>query len=361
MSPLSRTPVDALGDDAQRVDVEAGVGLVEDGDLRLEQLELQDLVALLLAAGEALVDVALGEGRVHLQPRHRLLLLLDPQAQLGGLAADGGGRGAQEVRDRDAGDLDGVLHRQEDAGAGALVDGHREDVLAVEGHGAAGDGVLRVAGDGVGQRRLAGAVRAHDRVGLAGADRQVDAGEDLLAVGAVGLDGDGAGRGSRAWLMRSGLHLHEDVVALDGHGEGGHGARRGQAGGLAGAQVEQRAVQPALDVAVLDVALGQRDVGVGADVGDREDLAAGAGDADGTAVQLDADRALLGQVGQRAGADEPLGSARSCERPLELGLDRRSSGAPRAPGTPMSSTTSAKKPRTTMRRATSAGMPRDCR
>ena len=62
-------PVDALGDDPQRVDVQAGVGLVEDRDLRLEQLELQDLVALLLAAGEALVDVALGERRVHLQRR----------------------------------------------------------------------------------------------------------------------------------------------------------------------------------------------------------------------------------------------------------------------------------------------------
>ena len=61
--------VDALGDLAQRVDVEAGVGLVEDRDLRLEQLQLEDLVALLLAAGEALVHVALGEGRVHLQLR----------------------------------------------------------------------------------------------------------------------------------------------------------------------------------------------------------------------------------------------------------------------------------------------------
>ena len=43
----------------------------------------------------------------------------------------------RKLRDRDAGDLDGVLHREEEPGAGALVDGHREDVLAVEGHGAA--------------------------------------------------------------------------------------------------------------------------------------------------------------------------------------------------------------------------------
>src|SRR4029079_16427824 len=88
----------------------------------------------------------------------------------------------QEVRHRDAGDLDRVLHGEERAGAGALVDGHREDVLAVEGHRAAGDRVLGVAGDRVGQGRLARPVRAHDRVRLTGADGQVDATEDLLGV-----------------------------------------------------------------------------------------------------------------------------------------------------------------------------------
>src|SRR5580704_15653859 len=47
--------VDALRDDLERVDVEARVGLVENGELRLEQLELKDLVTLLLTAGESLV------------------------------------------------------------------------------------------------------------------------------------------------------------------------------------------------------------------------------------------------------------------------------------------------------------------
>ena len=42
----------------QRVDVEAGVGLVEHGELGLLERELEDLHALLLAAGEALVEVA---------------------------------------------------------------------------------------------------------------------------------------------------------------------------------------------------------------------------------------------------------------------------------------------------------------
>jgi Fe-S cluster assembly ATPase SufC len=71
LAPLA-DPVDALGDDLERVDVQAGVGLVEHRDLRVEQLELDDLVALLLTTGEALVDVAGAERRVEVE-------LLDPK------------------------------------------------------------------------------------------------------------------------------------------------------------------------------------------------------------------------------------------------------------------------------------------
>ena len=181
-------PVDALADHPQRVDVEAGVGLVEDRDLRLEQLELHDLVPLLLAAGEALVDVALGERRVHVQLLHRAAQLAGPGAQLRRLAVDRGLRGTQEVRHRHAGDLDRVLHGQEQAGAGPLVDGHRQHVLAVQRDRAAGDLVLRVARDGVRQGGLAGAVRAHDGVRLARLHGQVDPGEDRLQVALGQLD-----------------------------------------------------------------------------------------------------------------------------------------------------------------------------
>ena len=58
----------AAGDDLQRVDVEARVGLVEHGDPRLQHRHLQDLDALLLAAGEAVVQVARGELAADLQP-----------------------------------------------------------------------------------------------------------------------------------------------------------------------------------------------------------------------------------------------------------------------------------------------------
>ena len=53
-----------------------------------------------------------------------------------------------------------------------------------------------------------------------------------------------------------GTDVDEDVVALDLHGVDGDGRGGRQAGRLAGAQVEARAVQPALDRAVLDLALG---------------------------------------------------------------------------------------------------------
>src|SRR5512132_1598022 len=53
--------VDAVGYDPQSVDVEPRVGLVEHREGGLEHRQLQDLRALLLAAREALVEVALGE------------------------------------------------------------------------------------------------------------------------------------------------------------------------------------------------------------------------------------------------------------------------------------------------------------
>src|SRR3981081_1671691 len=48
---LGRTqPVDAIGHDLERIDVEPGIGLVEHAEPRLQERHLQDFVALLLAA-----------------------------------------------------------------------------------------------------------------------------------------------------------------------------------------------------------------------------------------------------------------------------------------------------------------------
>ena len=46
---LAHQGIDAVCNDAQRVDIQTGIGLIQDGDLRLERCHLQDLGALFLA------------------------------------------------------------------------------------------------------------------------------------------------------------------------------------------------------------------------------------------------------------------------------------------------------------------------
>src|SRR5690349_15541358 len=96
----------------------------------------------------------------------------------------------------------------------------------------------------------------------------------------------------------------EHVVPFDLYGVYGDRARRGKAGRLAGAQVETGAVQPALDLAVLHLALRERDVRVGADVVDGEHLPLGADDRDRRAVEFHPLRGVLLQLAQSAGPNE---------------------------------------------------------
>src|SRR3954469_19565923 len=159
------------------------------------------------------------------------------------------------------------------------------------------------------------------------------------------------------------LPLYADRVDIDRLGGR-------QVGGFAGAQVEARPVQPALDgggaVELLHVALGQGDLGVRADVLHRVDLALEADDGDVDVVQLEAQGAGLLDVGE--GADPLEGHAQA----TSTGWSSRPGSAPRrasivpirrscSSGRPISWTTSAKKPRTTRRRAVSASMPREQR
>src|SRR5690606_18172702 len=102
--------------------------------------------------------------------------------------APGVERQTKEVRDRDTGHLDGVLEGQVEALAGALVGLELEDRLALEEDVAARHLVLRVAGDDLRERRLARAVRAHQRVHLAARDDEVHAPQDLLAAHDAGTE-----------------------------------------------------------------------------------------------------------------------------------------------------------------------------
>ena len=181
--------LDAFGDDLQRVDVETRVGLVEHRDLRLQHRHLQDLDALLLAAREPVVQVARGELAADLQAVHlgeELLAELRDRHRVVDAAvarlAHGVDRLAQEVRDGDARDRVRVLEREEEPGLRALVGAGLGDVVAVEQDLPLGDHVGRMPGDRVRERRLARAVRAHDRVHLAGGDREIDTLDDLGAV-----------------------------------------------------------------------------------------------------------------------------------------------------------------------------------
>ena len=177
--------LDPFGHDAQGVDVEAGVGLVEDGQLRLEHRHLEDLVALLLPAGEALVQVALAEGGVHAQPLHPLEHR-HPHLEHRPVVADAGRQGlAQELETGTPGISSGYWKARNMPGLGPHVGRPGGDVLAPEPDRAARHLVGGVAEQGVGQRRLARAVGAHQGVELALAHDQVDARRISVSV-----DGD---------------------------------------------------------------------------------------------------------------------------------------------------------------------------
>ena len=141
--------VHAAGDHAEGVDVQAGVGLVEDGEFGLEQQELQHLDLLLLAARKAHAELAVEVGGVHVELRGELL---DAAAELLALHLQAGTPGdlrAQEAGQRHARNLDRGLEGEEEAGARALVGGEVGDVRSVEGDGALVDGVDGVAHDHV--------------------------------------------------------------------------------------------------------------------------------------------------------------------------------------------------------------------
>src|SRR2546425_1927560 len=177
--------VDAVRHEPQGVDVESGVGLVEDAEFRLEDRHLEHLVLLFLAAREAFVQAALHERLVEAE---ELRLVLDEGYEvhrvdlvLAAVLPDRVQGGLQEVGVAHARDLDGILECHEHAFAGTVLRLHREQVLPFEAGRAPRDLVRHTAGQDLSQRRLSATVRAHDRVDLARLDRQVDSFQDLLA------------------------------------------------------------------------------------------------------------------------------------------------------------------------------------
>src|ERR1700730_4747322 len=179
--------VDAAGHYFKCVDVETAVGLVEDGETRLQHRHLKDFVALLLAAGKTDIDGALQQILADVQ---QLDLGADDPEKLAGIelglaamAALRVDRGAQEIHVVHTRDLDRVLECEKQPLARPLVGRHGEQGAAERGDRAFADLVPVAAREPRSKRALAGAVRPHDRVHLAGADREIDTAQDLAAVG----------------------------------------------------------------------------------------------------------------------------------------------------------------------------------
>src|SRR5712692_12063410 len=66
----TRERIHAFGHDLESVDVQARVGLVHQGDLRLKQSHLENLSSFLLAARETIIDCAVDKAVVHLEQAH---------------------------------------------------------------------------------------------------------------------------------------------------------------------------------------------------------------------------------------------------------------------------------------------------
>lgn len=145
---------------------------VQDRQLRLQHGQLEDLVALLLATGEAFVDATVQQFVLQVQHGqllpHQLEELHGIELFLAACFALCIQRGAQEVGVVHAGDFHRVLERQEQAGSGARFRVLVEQVDAFELHAAFGDLIAVAAGQDIAQGGLAGAVGAHDGVHLAG-------------------------------------------------------------------------------------------------------------------------------------------------------------------------------------------------
>src|SRR5918993_1571254 len=154
-----------------------------------------------------------------------------------------------------------------------------------------------------------------------------------------------------------------DVVALDADGVDGDGDDGGRTGGVARTQVEAGPVEPALDGAAVELALGQRDVGVGARVVDAVHVTVlRADDGDPPAVDLGRGSAHRGKLVEAADPDEaPVRQLLAHRSPPDSSCSMDCMSRSCTSRTPMRPTTLAKKPRTTRRRASSSGIPRAMR
>jgi hypothetical protein len=175
--PRAQLLCDQRDDGAHAVDVQAGVDLVEQGQARPQQRQLQQLVALALAAREAVVD---GPAQQGLRQPRRARRTARTGQEVEGIQRRLAARLAHRVQCRadeqvvlHAGDLGRRLEGQEEPGLRALLGRHRQQVLAGKARLAAAHAVARVPGQRQAQRALAAAVGAHQHQQRAGGTSSV--------------------------------------------------------------------------------------------------------------------------------------------------------------------------------------------
>ncbi len=173
--------VDPLRHDLERVDVQAGVGLVHHAVLRTQHRHLQDLAALFLASGETFVERAGRELAVDLQLVHLFIerLVVLHRIDLLTLGQPRLQRRPYEIRDAHPRDLQRILEGEEEPGVRNLVRLLAEDALAVEQDFARLDFIVLVPCQNLGQRALASPVRPHQRVNLPFRNGQVEVLQDF--------------------------------------------------------------------------------------------------------------------------------------------------------------------------------------
>ena len=160
----------SLGNGAHRVHIEAGVGLIQNSQRGLEQQKLQNLSFLLLSSGKTDVEVALRVGRIHVQRLKCCLHFLPKAPYTNRFAALLGESAPDEILQRDAGNFNRVLEREEEALLGPLAHRELQKIFTFPERASAGNCISGIPHQDACQRRLACAVGPHDHVGLAAPD-----------------------------------------------------------------------------------------------------------------------------------------------------------------------------------------------
>ena len=175
-----------FGHQFHRIDIQAGIGFIQDAHLGFQHGHLQDFVALFLATRKAHVHRTLEHFGINFQAfglfAHQFQKIARRDFRLAARFALRIQSGAQKGHVAHARNFDRILKGQEQALSGAHFWVHRQKIGPVQRGAAIGDGIAIAARQNVRQRRFARPIRPHNRVNLASPNRQRDALQDLLIL-----------------------------------------------------------------------------------------------------------------------------------------------------------------------------------